>query len=83
MKDNASGLRQEVIREMETLPDDQVRNVLRFIKSLRQRSRTTRSIDEKIETIVDEAPDDIWKNVPADGAEQHDHYIYGAPKQTS
>jgi hypothetical protein len=83
MKDNASGLRQEVIREMETLPDDQVRNVLRFIKSLRQRSRSTRSIDEKIEAIVDEAPDDIWKNVPADGAEQHDHYIYGAPKQTS
>jgi hypothetical protein len=83
MKDNASGLRQEVIREMETLPDDQVRNVLRFIKSLRQRSRSTRSIDEKIEAIVDEAPDDIWKNVPADGAKQHDHYIYGAPKQTS
>lgn len=83
MKDNASGLRQEVIREMETLPDDQVRDVLRFIKSLRQTPRSTRSIDEKIEAIVGEAPDDIWENVPADGAEQHDHYIYGAPKQTS
>ncbi len=83
MKDNASGLRQEVIREMETLPDDQVRDVLRFIKSLRQTPRSTRSIDEKIEAIVDEAPDDIWENVPADGAEQHDHYIYGTPKQTS
>ena len=82
MKD-ANGLRQEVIQEMETLPEDQVQDVLRFIKSLRQTPRSTRSIGEKIDAIVDEAPDDIWKNVPADGAEQHDHYIYGAPKQTS
>ena len=77
------GLRKEVIEEMESLPEEQLRDVLRFIKSLRQTPRSTRSIDEKIEAIVDKAPDDIWKNVPADGAEQHDHYIYGAPKQTS
>lgn len=82
MKDE-SGLRQEVIEEMETLPEDQLRDVLRFIESLRQTPHSSRSIEEKIEAIVDEVPDDVWKNVPADGAEQHDHYIYGAPKQTS
>lgn len=82
MKDE-SGLRQEVIQEMETLPEDQLREVLRFIESLRQAPQSSRSIEEKIQAIVDEAPDDIWKNVPADGAEQHDHYIYGAPKKKS
>jgi signal transduction histidine kinase len=80
---NTSGLRQEVIEEMETLPEEQLRDVLRFIESLRQAPQSSRSIEEKIQAIVDEAPDDIWKNVPADGAEQHDHYIYGAPKKKS
>src|SRR5438128_5470153 len=26
-------------------------------------------------------PPDVLKNLPADGAEQHDHYIYGTPKR--
>jgi Arc/MetJ-type ribon-helix-helix transcriptional regulator len=26
-------------------------------------------------------PDDEWDKLPVDGAEQHDHYIYGAPKR--
>jgi hypothetical protein len=80
---NTGGLRQEVIEEMETLPEEQLRDVLRFIESLRQAPQSSRSIEEKIQAIVDEAPDDIWKNVPADGAEQHAHYIYGAPKKKS
>jgi hypothetical protein len=52
MKD-ANGLRQEVIQEMETLPEDQVRDVLRFIESLR---RTPRSPDEKANPAQEETP---------------------------
>jgi Arc/MetJ-type ribon-helix-helix transcriptional regulator len=26
-------------------------------------------------------PDEEWDKVPVDGAEQHDHYIYGTPKR--
>jgi len=26
-------------------------------------------------------PDEEWAKLPADGAEQHDHYIYGTPKR--
>ena len=52
MKD-ANGLRQEVIQEMETLPEDQVRDVLRFIESLR---RTPRSPDEKANSAQEETP---------------------------
>jgi Arc/MetJ-type ribon-helix-helix transcriptional regulator len=26
-------------------------------------------------------PDEEWRKVPVDGAEQHDHYIYGTPKR--
>ncbi len=26
-------------------------------------------------------PDEEWDELPVDGAEQHDHYIYGTPKR--
>ncbi len=26
-------------------------------------------------------PDEEWDELPVDGAEQHDHYIYGVPKR--
>jgi Arc/MetJ-type ribon-helix-helix transcriptional regulator len=26
-------------------------------------------------------PDEEWEKLPVDGAEQHDHYIYGTPKR--
>jgi Arc/MetJ-type ribon-helix-helix transcriptional regulator len=26
-------------------------------------------------------PDEEWDKLPVDGAEQHDHYIYGTPKR--
>ena len=52
MKD-ANGLRQEVIQEMETLPEDQLRDVLRFIESLR---RAPRSPDEKVNPAQGETP---------------------------
>jgi hypothetical protein len=26
-------------------------------------------------------PDEEWAKLPTDGAEQHDHYIYGTPKR--
>ena len=26
-------------------------------------------------------PDEVWERMPVDGAEQHDHYLYGVPKR--
>jgi Arc/MetJ-type ribon-helix-helix transcriptional regulator len=31
--------------------------------------------------IRNSIPAEEWDNVPVDGAEQHDHYIYGTPKR--
>jgi hypothetical protein len=36
---------------------------------------------EKILEIARELPDDVVAQLPTDGAEQHDHYIYGLPKR--
>jgi Arc/MetJ-type ribon-helix-helix transcriptional regulator len=36
---------------------------------------------EVFEEITASIPEEEWARLPADGAEQHDHYIYGTPKR--
>ena len=36
---------------------------------------------EEFEEIAASIPDEEWRKLPVDGAEQHDHYIYGTPKR--
>jgi putative addiction module CopG family antidote len=38
---------------------------------------------EEIDEITKGVPDEEWAKMPTDGAEQHDHYIYGTPKRSS
>lgn len=36
---------------------------------------------EEIEELTADIPDEEFLKLPADGAAQHDHYIYGLPKR--
>jgi hypothetical protein len=36
---------------------------------------------EVFQEITATIPDEEWAKLPVDGAEQHDHYIYGVPKR--
>ncbi len=36
---------------------------------------------EEFEEISASIPNEEWARLPVDGAEQHDHYIYGTPKR--
>ncbi|MGA2703411.1 MAG: hypothetical protein ABSH35_20225 [Isosphaeraceae bacterium] len=36
---------------------------------------------EEFAEIAATIPDEEWAKLPTDGAEQHDHYIYGTPKR--
>ena len=36
---------------------------------------------EEFAEIAASIPDDEWAKLPGNGAEQHDHYIYGTPKR--
>lgn len=40
-----------------------------------------RRIWEVAEEIRRNVPAEEWDKLPVDGAEQHDHYIYGTPKR--
>jgi hypothetical protein len=36
---------------------------------------------EEILELTADVPEEVWDKLPADLAEQHDHYIYGTPKR--
>jgi Arc/MetJ-type ribon-helix-helix transcriptional regulator len=42
---------------------------------------TRKPIWERILERTATIPDEEWDKLPVDGAEQHDHYIYGTPKR--
>jgi cell division septation protein DedD len=39
------------------------------------------TIEQKIQAIAAQIPDEEWKRLPPDMIEQLDHYIYGTPKR--
>ena len=47
-----------------------------------EQHRTHKSIWERILERSQTVPDEEWSKLPVDGAEQHDHHIYGTPKRT-
>jgi plasmid stability protein len=44
-------------------------------------SKPRRPLCARIREIWADMPDDVRAKFPADGASQHDHYIYGVPKR--
>jgi len=40
-----------------------------------------RPLSARIREIWADMPDEVRAKLPADGASQHDHYIYGVPKK--
>jgi hypothetical protein len=43
--------------------------------------RAERPLASRIREIWADMPDEVRPKLPSDGASQHDHYIYGAPKR--
>ena len=83
----SANLEQTILEKIQTLPDNKQQEVLALVdemlkenQELRSR-RNVRPIWEIIEEISREAPPGTWDNVPTDGSVNHDHYLYGAPKQ--
>lgn len=44
---------------------------------------SVRPIAEIFEELSSQIPLEEWAELPTDGAEQHDHYLYGLPKRTN
>lgn len=50
-------------------------------EALPEKSPYNRPIWDIFEEVADSLPEEIIADLPTDGASQHDHYLYGSPKQ--
>ncbi len=80
-------IKQQLIEEIEQSPDSVIEEVFDFLllaklKFHRQQGQR-KPFGSFIEELVSDIPPDILETLPTDGAEQHDHYIYGTPKRKS
>ncbi len=75
-------LSQVVAEKMQTFPIEKQQKVLEFVESIEEAEEPKRqSLLDKLEAISKSVPDEVWEKLPTDGAENIDHYLYGAPKK--
>ena len=76
-------LSQVVAEKMQILPIEKQQKVLEFVESIEETNEPKKqSLLDKLEAISKRVPDEEWAKLPTDGAENIDHYLYGAPKKT-
>ena len=80
----SANLQQAIQEQVRVLSENEMRQVFDFVQNLRREktSRQAKPISAVFEDLSGEIPLEEWKELPADGAENHDHYLYGAPKKT-
>ena len=75
-------LSQIVAEKMHTFPIEKQQKVLEFVESIEETEEPKRqTLLDKLEAISKRVPDEVWEKLPTDGAENIDHYLYGAPKK--
>ena len=83
----SANLEQAILEKIQSLPDEKQQKVLALVDELleekpkAQPRENARPIWEIIQEISSDAPAGTWDDVPTDGSVNHDHYLYGAPKQ--
>jgi hypothetical protein len=71
-----------LLHEIEKSPEPLLQEVLDFLLLTRSKHNpeTRKPIWQIAQDIMADVPPEIIAQLPTDGAEQHDHYIYGTPK---
>jgi hypothetical protein len=83
----AANLENTIQEKVKALPPEKQQRVLSLVeemlseKEVAQEHLPVRSLWEIAEEISAQVPLEEWEKLPTDGAEQHDHYLYGSPKR--
>jgi hypothetical protein len=83
----AANLENTIQEKVKALPPEKQQRVLSMVeemlseKDVTQERVAVRPLWEIAEEISAQVPLEEWTKLPADGAEQHDHYLYGSPKK--
>ncbi|MDQ3635108.1 MAG: hypothetical protein ACR2MD_02025 [Aridibacter sp.] len=70
-----------VAEKVAVLPIEKQQKVLDFVESIEEKEPQKKSLFEKLAEIRERVPEEVWDKIPTDGAENHDHYLYGASKK--
>ncbi len=85
----SANLEQAILKKLQALPDGKQQQVLDLVDALLDKEQlappesTRRPISEIFEELSSQIPLEEWAELPRDGAEQHDHYLYGSPKRSN
>lgn len=71
---------QEIFEIVKILPEDKQKVVLRQAESLANGEHEP-TIWQKIRARSKKVPNEVWERIPSDSADNHDHYLYGTPKE--
>jgi len=72
----------ELVDKIKVLSSESQKIVLEFVVKLEKKMEKPKRLDvlTEIDKIVNSKPAEIWSEVPKDGAEKVDEYLYGARK---
>jgi len=85
----SANLEQAILRKLQALPDGKQEEVLALVEALLDKEQLARPeaarrpISEIFEELSSQVPREEWAELPRDGADQHDHYLYGSPKRSN
>jgi hypothetical protein len=68
-----------IFERVKILPIEKQREILHQVEILE--NEKSDSIWQKIRARAKNVPEEVWDEMPKDGSEQHDHYLYGADKK--
>jgi hypothetical protein len=68
-----------IFERVKILPIEKQREILHQVEIAE--NEKSASIWQKIRARAKNVPEKIWDEMPKDGSEQHDHYLYGAEKK--
>ena len=78
----SSSNEEAIVERLRALDEEEQKRVLDFVEGIeRQKRQPAKNLWDVIQDIVKDVPDEVWERLPADGSEQHDHYLYGSPKK--
>ncbi len=69
---------EKISNKVKLLSAEQQEKILEFVE---QFEPAPRSLWDMWKVHLSEIPDEELEKLPVDGAENHDHYLYGAPKK--
>jgi hypothetical protein len=85
----AANLENKIQEKVKALPPEKQQRVLSMVEEMLSETEVTqervavRPLWEIAEEISAQVPLEEWEKLPTDGAEQHDHYLYGSPKRNN